>query len=66
MGGENVTIGQIVADSGKDVRIGEGGWKYVQLTGDRANGTHVTVRPSGLADHTTTYQNGYRVGRDKI
>lgn len=66
-GGPGMTIGQLMKDQapqyGCEVRTADNGWTYTQITGDRYNGTHITSRATGLADHASTYANTYRVGR---
>lgn len=71
-GGEGMTIGQIVANATSALPVdGTGirerdGWRYVQISGTADNGTHLTIRPSGLADHTSTYLDGFPIGRDRV
>ncbi|MCG3132800.1 MAG: hypothetical protein FLDDKLPJ_03666 [Phycisphaerae bacterium] len=67
-GGQGMTVGQIIANSAPPEirRQGANGWEYIQLTGEQGNGTHITVRPSGIADHVTTRVNGLPVQRTDL
>ncbi|MCP3962317.1 MAG: hypothetical protein GY719_31120 [bacterium] len=68
MGGPGMTIGQVIADSTRDltangtIREAANGWRYVQVSPQ----THLTIRPSGLADHSSTYGPLGKIGSDPI